>query len=249
MYMCGTDGLRRFLKLQLFDFAALLVKLPPDLPVLVIHGEADQIIPFECSQVRALRQRRYRISFLTPPSADCAAHPRRPVCRNRTRARQIAHPDVRAQFHSLFPRVYLGRPHQHVPAPPAAACHCHCHAIDYFKLRYFPRTCALQTTLHMYFIATALNFLSLIATVKGFNFLNQRLSGIWYAKWGYGRRCRVNGSLLAGERRAIFLYPLTAINSGRVCHTVSSPMVPSSASTSSALSTLGTRCQSCSSAA
>ncbi|KAJ7137816.1 Alpha/Beta hydrolase protein [Mycena epipterygia] len=36
--------------LQLFDFAALLEKLPQDLPVLVTHGEADQIIPFECSQ-------------------------------------------------------------------------------------------------------------------------------------------------------------------------------------------------------
>ncbi|KAJ7681739.1 Alpha/Beta hydrolase protein [Mycena rosella] len=41
--------------LQLFDFAALLERLPPDLPVLVIHGEADQIIPFECS--KAILQR------------------------------------------------------------------------------------------------------------------------------------------------------------------------------------------------
>ncbi|KAJ7461571.1 Alpha/Beta hydrolase protein [Mycena latifolia] len=37
--------------LQLFDFVALLEKLPQDMPVLVIHGEADQIIPFECSKV------------------------------------------------------------------------------------------------------------------------------------------------------------------------------------------------------
>ncbi|KAJ7217041.1 Alpha/Beta hydrolase protein [Mycena pura] len=36
--------------LQLFDFVDLLEKIPPDLPVLVMHGEADQIIPFECSQ-------------------------------------------------------------------------------------------------------------------------------------------------------------------------------------------------------
>ncbi|KAJ7685618.1 Alpha/Beta hydrolase protein [Mycena polygramma] len=36
--------------LQLFDFAALLEKLPTDMQVLVIHGEADQIIPFECSK-------------------------------------------------------------------------------------------------------------------------------------------------------------------------------------------------------
>ncbi|KAJ7481143.1 Alpha/Beta hydrolase protein [Mycena galericulata] len=36
--------------LQLFDFAALLEKLPHDLPVLVIHGEEDQIIPFHCSK-------------------------------------------------------------------------------------------------------------------------------------------------------------------------------------------------------
>ncbi|KAJ7161490.1 hypothetical protein C8R43DRAFT_993009 [Mycena crocata] len=38
------------LALQLFDFADLLAKLPQDLPVLVIHGEADQIIPFHCGQ-------------------------------------------------------------------------------------------------------------------------------------------------------------------------------------------------------
>ncbi|KAJ6531610.1 Alpha/Beta hydrolase protein [Mycena vulgaris] len=37
--------------LQLFDFADLLEKLPEDMPVLVVHGEADQIIPFECSKV------------------------------------------------------------------------------------------------------------------------------------------------------------------------------------------------------
>ncbi|KAJ7172017.1 Alpha/Beta hydrolase protein [Mycena filopes] len=36
--------------LQLFDFAALLEKIPTDTQVLVIHGEADQIIPFECSR-------------------------------------------------------------------------------------------------------------------------------------------------------------------------------------------------------
>ncbi|KAJ7311598.1 Alpha/Beta hydrolase protein [Mycena albidolilacea] len=36
--------------LQLFDFAALLEKLPPEMHVLVLHGQADQIIPFECSQ-------------------------------------------------------------------------------------------------------------------------------------------------------------------------------------------------------
>ncbi|KAJ7766748.1 Alpha/Beta hydrolase protein [Mycena metata] len=36
--------------LQLFDFAALLERIPADIRVLVIHGELDQIIPFECSQ-------------------------------------------------------------------------------------------------------------------------------------------------------------------------------------------------------
>ncbi|KAJ6531200.1 Alpha/Beta hydrolase protein [Mycena capillaripes] len=36
--------------LQLFDFVDLLEKLPADMQVLVIHGEADQIIPFECSR-------------------------------------------------------------------------------------------------------------------------------------------------------------------------------------------------------
>ncbi|KAJ7805638.1 hypothetical protein B0H14DRAFT_2879475, partial [Mycena olivaceomarginata] len=36
--------------LQLFDFAALLEKLPAEMHVLVLHGQADQIIPFECSQ-------------------------------------------------------------------------------------------------------------------------------------------------------------------------------------------------------
>ncbi|KAJ6563221.1 Alpha/Beta hydrolase protein [Mycena sp. CBHHK59/15] len=41
--------------LQSFDFAALLGNLPKELPVLVLHGEADQIIPFECSQVMLQR--------------------------------------------------------------------------------------------------------------------------------------------------------------------------------------------------
>ncbi|KAJ7735260.1 Alpha/Beta hydrolase protein [Mycena maculata] len=41
-------GLRSLTKLQLFDFAAFLQRLPPDLPVLIIN---DQIIPFECSKV------------------------------------------------------------------------------------------------------------------------------------------------------------------------------------------------------
>ncbi|KAF7363929.1 Haloacetate dehalogenase H-1 [Mycena sanguinolenta] len=36
--------------LQLFDFADLLEKLPTEMQVLVFHGQADQIIPFECSQ-------------------------------------------------------------------------------------------------------------------------------------------------------------------------------------------------------
>ncbi|KAF8205664.1 hypothetical protein K438DRAFT_517604 [Mycena galopus ATCC 62051] len=36
--------------LQLFDFVDLLEKLPADMQVLVLHGQADQIIPFECSQ-------------------------------------------------------------------------------------------------------------------------------------------------------------------------------------------------------
>ncbi|KAJ7633046.1 Alpha/Beta hydrolase protein [Roridomyces roridus] len=36
--------------LQLFDFGDLLGKLPEELPVLVLHGEADEIIPFECSK-------------------------------------------------------------------------------------------------------------------------------------------------------------------------------------------------------
>ncbi|KAF7295577.1 Hydrolase-4 domain-containing protein [Mycena indigotica] len=43
--------------LQLFDFKDLLAKIPKQLPVLVLHGEADQIIPFECSQetLRSIR--------------------------------------------------------------------------------------------------------------------------------------------------------------------------------------------------
>ncbi|KAJ7074026.1 Alpha/Beta hydrolase protein [Mycena amicta] len=43
--------------LQLFDFTGLLEQIPEDLPVLVLHGQADQIIPFECSQeiVRRIR--------------------------------------------------------------------------------------------------------------------------------------------------------------------------------------------------
>jgi len=36
--------------LQLFDFSGLLEKLPADMQVLVLHGQADQIIPFECSE-------------------------------------------------------------------------------------------------------------------------------------------------------------------------------------------------------
>lgn len=39
------------MKLLLFDFVDLLEKLPADMKVLVLHGQADQIIPFECSQV------------------------------------------------------------------------------------------------------------------------------------------------------------------------------------------------------
>jgi pimeloyl-ACP methyl ester carboxylesterase len=37
----------------MFDFADLLQYIPQELPILILHGEADQIIPFECSQVRA----------------------------------------------------------------------------------------------------------------------------------------------------------------------------------------------------
>ncbi|KAJ7940172.1 Alpha/Beta hydrolase protein [Mycena leptocephala] len=38
---------------SIFDFADLLEKLPADMQVLVIHGEADQIIPFECRNFTA----------------------------------------------------------------------------------------------------------------------------------------------------------------------------------------------------
>ncbi|KAJ7286360.1 Alpha/Beta hydrolase protein [Mycena rebaudengoi] len=36
--------------LQMFDFADLLQYIPQELPILILHGEADQIIPFEYSQ-------------------------------------------------------------------------------------------------------------------------------------------------------------------------------------------------------
>jgi hypothetical protein len=55
-------------KLLLFDFADLLEKLPADMQVLVIHGEADQIIPFECSKVN-----KSTTAYRQPPHSFCSS--------------------------------------------------------------------------------------------------------------------------------------------------------------------------------